>query len=524
VLQSVVAGNELALCPKEELLCIQQVVGIVFPGSGTVVPAPGDTSGADVDINAQSLTALKVSKDANANSATNPIIVQPSDGTAVNAQGNPLYSVVSKDTNANALTNPIYTQTSADGTNAVSATAPFFVRQTDGTAANAVDHPAWSRLSQDGTNPVDATHPLPISLNLTLNAVTNPIWFRISQDGTNPMDATHPLSISKDLSLNAVTNPIAFRLSIDGTNWLGPSNPLPISKDAAANATGNRIYTHGNIDQVSGTALTLGEKAATASVPVVLANDKYVRVSDDTAANTATNPMFFQPTDGTAVNAQGNPIYAAVSKDTSANALANPIYVLLSDGTTPFYVAPATAAGMSKSENGIKVEAVAYLDNGTSLDPAKAGATGEMQVTDVAVRPGENPSLNAREMKVAYLGTSEPTKVGPTAVDDTALSVTTGTVILGPTKVLPNGRLCVYVKNVGGGSGNALSDVEIYDSPDGSSGWDDANTWTSCDGLTSGTKLCKKCVDDPWPWIQVKARCAAGEDTTAEAWLRQVKR
>lgn len=278
---------------------------------------------------------------------------------------------------------------------------------------------------------------------------------------------------------------------------------------------------------------------------VTQSTDDIVSVSDDDNPNTATNPLYCQPTDGTGVNAQGKPIYVVVSKDTAVNALGNPIMVQLSDGTNAFltttaypgywrlqdgagtnlaYVAPATADDLSKSENGLKVEAVAKYDDGTALDTGKIGATGEILVGGVYTRPGENPSLGAREIKVTYLGTTEPVKVGPTAVDDTALSVTTGTVILGPTKVLANGRLCVYVKNTGGGSGDDLSDVEIYDSPDGTSGWDDANTWTSCDGLAAGTKLCKKCVDDAWPWIQIKGRCAATEDTEAEVFLRQVKR
>jgi len=179
---------------------------------------------------------------------------------------------------------------------------------------------------------------------------------------------------------------------------------------------------------------------------------------------------------------------------------------------------------LSKSEGGLKVEAVNYGDDGTALDIVKLGATGEVQMTDVATRPGENSGINAREVKIAYLGVSEPAKVGPTAVDDTAISATTGIIILGPTKTLANGRFCVYVKNVGGGSGDDFSDVEIQDSPDGSSGWVITNTWTSCDTLASGSALCKYCTDDPMPWIQVKARCLATEDTTADAWLKQVRR
>jgi len=213
-----------------------------------------------------------------------------------------------------------------------------------------------------------------------------------------------------------------------------------------------------------------------------------------------------------------------VSKDASANTLANPIYVILSDATTPFHVVAATSDDLSKALAGIKVEAVAKFDDGTALDTGKIGATGLIEMEDGSVRPGENATINAREVKISHLGVTEPGKTGPTAVDDTALSATTGTVILGPVKTLGNGRFCVYVKNVGGGAGNDISDAEIYDSPDGTSGWVDTNTFKDCDGLAAGQAMCKYCTNDAWGWVQVKARCATGENTTVDAWLRQEKR
>jgi len=304
--------------------------------------------------------------------------------------------------------------------------------------------------------------------------------------------------------------------------------PLGMIWDAGGNERGANV-TAGNAVEMD-----VAEQSLTA-----------LKVSKDANANSATNPIIVQPSDGTAVNAQGNPLYSVVSKDTSANALGNPILVQLSDGTNAFlttttypgylrlqdgtgttlgYVATATAAGLSKSENGLKTESVIYLDNGATLDPATSGATGELNTTDVAVRPGENAGLFAREVKVAYLGITEPAMQGPTAVDDTAISATTGTIIFSSTKVLPSGRYCVYVKNDGGGTGNAFSDVEIHDSPDGTSGWVITNTWTSCDTLVAGAALCKYCDDFATGWIVIKARCAATEDTTAKAWLVQVKR
>lgn len=202
----------------------------------------------------------------------------------------------------------------------------------------------------------------------------------------------------------------------------------------------------------------------------------------------------------------------------------NPVYVHNTDGTNLAYIAPSTADDLSKAENGIKVEAVAKYDDGAGLDTGKVGSAGEILMTDVATRPGENVGLNAREVKVSYLGVSEPVKTDPTAVDDTAISATTGIIILGPVKTLPDGRFCIYVKNAGGGSGDDFADVEIHDSPDGSSGWVTTNTWTSCDTLTAGSDLCKYCSDESMGWIQVKAKCGAGDDTTAEAWLKQVRR
>lgn len=218
-----------------------QSVGLSFPASGGRVDAPGDVNGIDVDINSQTLTAIKVSKDASANAIGNPMYLQLSDGAA-----------------GYTGTNPFPIRISQDGTNYVSGSYPIPISLD--LNPNLVTNPIWFRLSQDGTNAVDATHPLPISKDLNANLVTNPVWnqlsldgtnavdathpfpTRLSQDGTNWVDATHPVPISDDLNANAVTNPIFTQLSQDGTNAVDATHPLPISKDLSVNSVSNTIH------------------------------------------------------------------------------------------------------------------------------------------------------------------------------------------------------------------------------------------------------------------------------------------
>lgn len=293
-------------------------------------------------------------------------------------------------------------------------------------------------------------------------------------------------------------------------------------------ATGQLI-----VDLATGAAVAIGSPlgvgAAALGVSIAPPNDAFFMVSATTAANTALNPLFFQPTDGTGVNVQGKPIYTVVSKDTSVNALANPIMVQLSDGTNAFltstsypgywrlqdgsgttlaYVATATADGLAKSENGLKVEAVIHLDNGASLDPAKAGANKELNVTDVATRPGENPGNDYRASFKKDIAIVEPQE------QVTATIGTAPVTCLDSRKVLNVPNFCVTIENTDGA--DPMVDVDMQHSPDGAAPWVDLG-WTTCDTLANGV-ACVKCFSGAaYTWIRVQCAATDANQTSAKA-------
>jgi hypothetical protein len=366
----------------------KQVVGVVVPGAGGAVVVGGTAGGLDVDVNLQSLTALKVS------------------ATAA----------------ANTLANPMFTQ-----------------------------------LSQDGTNAMDATHPIAISATLAANAVGNPLFASVSATG----------------AANLITNPMFFQISQDGTNPIAAANPLPISATMAANATGNRIYTHGNIDQVGGAALGLGEDNAAGSVPVVLASDKYVRVSDDTNANTVANPIAIQISqDGTnalaaanplpisatmAANAVGNPLYAAVSATAAANTLANPLFIQI-------------------SQDGTNAMAVAY--------------------------------------PLFAIGTSTTAQAAGVATDATP------DLVLASQDVTQAECWGIQLVNVGGGTGSALTDADIQVSRDSGTTWTSL-TWTACDTLAAAANCDYDFPGNSYTHVRVYTTAAVDTTVTVNLSLRK---
>jgi hypothetical protein len=87
---------------------------------------------------------------------------------------------ISADAAANTLANPIFNQISQDGTNAVDATHPLPISKD--LAANLVTNPIFNQISVDGTNAMGATHPLVVSKDTAANATGNRIWVKSDVD------------------------------------------------------------------------------------------------------------------------------------------------------------------------------------------------------------------------------------------------------------------------------------------------------------------------------------------------------
>jgi len=441
--------------------------------------------GIEVNLNWQSLTAVKISKDANANAVANPVWCEITNGTAANAQATPIYAAVSKDTSVNSVTNPIW------------------LELTNGTAANSQAAPLFSAVSKD----------------TSINSVTNPIWLELT-NGTAANAQATPLfsAVSKDTSINSVTNPIWLELT-NGTAANAQATPLfsAVSKDTSINSVTNPIWLE----------LTNGTAANAQATPLFSA------VSKDTSINSVTNPIWLELTNGTAANAQATPLFSAVSKDTSANALANPIYCQLSDGTNAFMtttsypgygrlqdgdsailadVLDAFADGMATTVNGLTVASVMMLYNGATLDLARNGPNKELLIY-VNNWPALFDVANNRA-NVYKVGSKEynPPMEGPTAVNAVAALILTAKQIINQ----PN--TCVWLKNVGGGGGGNFSDADVQVSPDGTNYVSLA--WTTCDGLVSGSTCVYCFTAHAYNWVRVYVTgFAAASDTTASAWL-----
>lgn len=105
------------------------------------------------------------------------------------------------------------------------------------------------------------------------------------------------------------------------------------------------------------------------------------------------------------------------------------------------------------------------------------------------------------------------------AKNTTAVAVTDSlTILLDCVNVQGIGTLTITVENVGGGSGNDISDVQIDTSEDGDT-WDlDQHDGKPTIPIASGTDHTALFTETA-AFVRVRALCASGEDTTAKATL-----
>lgn len=169
----------------------------------------------------------------------------------------------------------------------------------------------------------------------------------------------------------------------------------------------------------------------------------------------------------------------------------------------------AVADGLALSLNWKTVAAVQLYYNGTTLDMGRVGATGGIQ-NEIVNWPNAydhgNAWVNGNKKNTAEV---TPNATTGTAVDDAGTDI-----VLASTEIINDVNFCVWVKNAGGGSGDAFNDVDVSASPDGTE-WVDLG-WASCDTLTTGN-TCVYCVSgNAYRYIRVIASCGAGDDTTAD--------
>lgn len=450
---------------------------------------------------------------------------------------------VSKDANVNAEGNPIFVRVS-DSLNSADVVAAGADNE-----ANAIkglvtysrqmgyDGATWDRVG--------------VTAGALDNYLTGPLGSAAHANSVSTAPATDArYQVSADANSNTLANPMFIQISQDGTNEVDATHPLPVSKDMAANLTGNRLWVTSDVDMLGGNAInTNGGNVDAGTQTITLAdNDKAVtslEIMDDWDDGADHCQVDI------AVQSVGS---VAVSKDNVANAVANTLHVELSDGAAAFLDNTASP-GYIRLQDGDSTVLADILDDlptttlagttnslvTTSLmvgydeaafrpvivstdgqlavgtdgsDPKvlKTDVNGQLYVLQGALLPGEDSGNDWRKVKKEEIATYSPAKTGGTVVDETP------DLILAALEVLNMPNFTIWVKNVGGGTGDPLTDVDVQASPD-SANWVSL-TSTGADTLTSGnTGIAYEANAASYRYIRVYANAGAGNDTTVDCWI-----
>jgi len=149
--------------------------------------------------------------------------------------------------------------------------------------------------------------------------------------------------------------------------------------------------------------------------------------------------------------------------------------------------------------------------DGATLDMMRIGAAGELQVTDVATRPGEDAANDWKKVRKTEIATLAPAKTTTAAIGAVA------TIVLASTEVLSWPSYCIYVKNLDGA--DSFTDIDYQTSPDATS-WVDLTEPAACDTLAPGV-MCVFCESgNAYRYVRVQVTGAAGPTiSSVDAWL-----
>jgi hypothetical protein len=172
------------------------------------------------------------------------------------------------------------------------------------------------------------------------------------------------------------------------------------------------------------------------------------------------------------------------------------------------------ADNLATSLNSMMTTSVMMGYDGATLDMARLGAVGELQVTDVATRPGEDVAADLVKVKKVDTGVWAPNKETSGVISNVAVTVCASKEVLS----YPN--WCISLKN--NDAADPFVDASIYDSPDGAS-WE-AMTWTACDSLAFG-QLCTYCYSgNAYRYIYVSVTAGAvAQVTSVDCWITASK-
>jgi hypothetical protein len=167
------------------------------------------------------------------------------------------------------------------------------------------------------------------------------------------------------------------------------------------------------------------------------------------------------------------------------------------------------ADGQASTLNGMVTSSIGYGYNGTTFDMLRVGASNELQITDVATRPGEDAANDWKKVRIESIATATP------AYEDTA-AFSALTTILASVEIIGYTNVCFYILNTAGGAAAALSDTLAQVSPDNSN-WVSLS-WDGCDTLAINT-TCVYCISgNAYRYARLRAQ-TAGATTTTRAWM-----
>ena len=187
------------------------------------------------------------------------------------------------------------------------------------------------------------------------------------------------------------------------------------------------------------------------------------------------------------------------------------------DSTVLADVEDANADAKALTLNPLMTASVMYLYNGATIDMARNGAVKELQVTDVATRPGEDAANDWRKTKKQEIAVWTPAKEASGDI------VAAATIVLASKEVVSWPNCCIYYRNKD--AGVSLTDAALYTSPDNGGTCGDANwaqiSWNDCETLAHGA-TCVYCFSEmAYRYVCGTASAAANPNDvdSVEAWI-----
>jgi hypothetical protein len=252
-----------------------------------------------------------------------------------------------------------------------------------------------------------------------------------------------------------------------------------------------------------------GQTSGGVKKTVLVESDGTVDVKLTTGfGTTAATPSYVAP---------GTSAIFPVSADTSANTVTHQMFMQPTNGTNGQDILAASSDNVAWTNNPAMTYCVMAASDGTASDMVKLGASGELQVTDVATRPGEDASSGTVKGTKMYSNGYHPPKT------TTADILGTLKTVLASVEILDYPNCTVWVRNLD--AAKAFTDFAVFGSPDNSGTCGDAN-WvsiasTACDTLAATLTCAQVITPNSYRYLCAQAKCAASTDDcdSVDAWV-----